>query len=403
MPRIASGDKTGGGFTGTVQVVADRIADEILQATEWRPEAVRVVFAQKDNPKKEFSWAVDIEDPDLRPFTSNKPQGEDALRKELKGRLDTRPRWAFVKNNFVNQFEAGVGVHTGYLDDFFQYTNAKGDKRCIVRVRSKEGYTSTINCPWPDIECRVGETPEDDWIGPEKELNAGKGPFPYLIKLGLDWQRWTNVDLEEAAALWPGHYNKDMVSVDSYFQDVDNLSPEILAAVRKHGLKPVQWEVVPDDDYTLSLTKDGMFFALTPIVIEGSPEDTAYQTERAVFYEMWDNLTKVIHGDDARFATVAGKPTPEGTHVIKSLIVPTVRQKPEIVKYFVDGEPKARFPIEREDWRTNGLVILDLMAERVMKDDPAALCEDHATFQDWLKENVPELEDDLTVDEGVEF
>jgi len=403
MPRIASGDKSGGGFTGTVQVIADRIADEILQATEWRPEAVRVVFAQKDNPKKEFSWAVDIENPDLRPFTSNKPQGEAALRKELKGRLDTLPRWAFIKNNFINQFEAPIGIHTGYLDDFFQYTNAQGTQRCIIRIRNKEGYTSTINCPWPKIECRVGDTPEEDWLGPEKELNAGKGPFPYLIKLGLNWKQWTDVDLEQAAALWPKHYDKDMLPVEPYFQDTENLTPEILAAVHKHGLKPVQWEVVPDDDYTLSLTKDGMFYALTPIIIEGSPEDKAYQDERVVFYEMWDNLTKVIHGADARFATLAGKATPEGAQVIRGLIVPVIHQKPDIVKLFVDGEPKARLPVEHDDWRTNGLVFLDLMAERLMQADAAALCDDPAALLEWVAANMPEMADDLTIDEGEEF
>ena len=61
---------------------------------------------------------------------------------------------------------------------------------------------------------------------------------------------------------------------------------------------------------------------------------------------------------------------------------------------------------EHEDWRTNGLVLLDLMAERLMQlEDPASLCDpnDSAPLLDWAAENMPELEDDLTVDEGVEF
>ena len=121
---------------------------------------------------------------------------------------------------------------------------------------------------------------------------------------------------------------------------------------------------------------------------------------------MWDNLTKAIRGEKASFAFGTGKPTDDGAKVIRGFIVPAVRQKPEIVKFFVEGEPKAQFPIEREHWRTNGLVFLDLMAERLIKTESLSLCDpdDQAPFLDWLADHMAkELKDDMSVDEGEVF
>ena len=408
MSRVSAGTEDQiKGTSGKLEVVADRLADDILEAQEWRPEALRVVFKIHGSPKEEVSWAIPIESPNLFPYTSNVPQGEAALRKTINGMLDTRPRWANVYNGFINQWLAPPGTHIGKLDNIRGGVSADtGKVWSFIRLKTREGFTASFPAGWPEkLEKKVGDTPREDWIGPEPEFNSGKSPFLYLCQLGLDWERWTKVDLEEAPALFNGHYDSDGRQVAPYFENIEDWSLELMAACKLHGLKSVQFKTDVHPKHGLGIVKPQgkYFFALTPVIIEGSPEDKAYQDERVVFYEMWDNLTKVVKGDKARFATVAGKPTPEGAEIVRGLIVPAVRLQPEIVKYFVDGEPKARFPVEHEDWRTNGLVVLDLMAERLMKTDVAALCGDVDAFTAWLAENVPELADDLTVDEAEEF
>jgi len=413
MPRIESG--TGDqikGVSGKMQVIPDRVVEEILQATEWRPEAVRVVFTLKDNPTKEVSWAVPIEEPDLRPFSSQVPQGEPALRRELQGKLDTSPRWANLRNNFIDCFLAPPGTHIGTLHDFSLYTKkSTGELRCWIHLITREGLWTSFTTPWNAIECRVGQTAAEDWLGPEKELNSGKGPFPYLIKCGLDWKRWTEVELEQAPALFPKHYDSDMIPVEPYFHNIEDLTPEILAATRRHGLKPVQWEVVPDDEWVLTITKDGFFYALTPIVIEGSPEDKAFQDTKTVFLELWENFSRVLlDKPDLPFLIEEGeddgKPTEDVKPVIRGVLVPLIRAYPDTVKLFQGGVPRARFPIKHEDWRTNGLAVLSFVAERLMKEQELfqiVNLDDPATLLEWAAANVPELADDMSVDEGEEF
>ena len=410
MPRVASGTKDQmSGTTGKLQVIADRVSDKLLDATEWRPEAIRVVLTLQTDPEKEVSWAVPIESPDLRPYSTLVPQGEPALRRALNGALDTRPRWVDVYNNFVNHFLAPPGEHIGTLDDFHQFTRkSDGALRCSFRLVTKEGLVSQFTTPWPAIECRKGETPEGDWMGPEKELNEGTGPFPYLCTLGLDWKRWTDVELEQAVALFDGHFAENMDPIKSYFQDIDDLTPEIFAAVKRHGLKPVQWEVVPHDTFTLSITRGQFFFELTPVVVEG---DESFQAVKIVFLELWENFSRVLlekpklefliqEGEDE------GKPTEDAKTVIRGVLVPLIRAYPDTVKLFRDGVPKAGFPVKREDWRTNGLAVLSFVAERLMAEQELfqiVNLDDPASLLAWCEENVKELRDDMSVDEGEEF
>ena len=412
MSRVSAGTEDQiKGTSGKLEVIADRLTDEILEAQEWRPEALRVVFKVKGGTQ-EVSWAIPIEKPDLRPYSTKRPPSEAVLRREITGMLDTAPRWANVYNGFINRWLAPPGTHIGKLDDIRHgVSKDTGKVWSFIRLRTKEGLTATFPAGWPEnLQKKVGDKPREDWIGPRDELNNGKSPFYYLVQLGLDWDRWTDVELEEAEALFPGHHNADMVSIDPYFQDIDDWSLELLAACKRHGLMPVQFKTEIHPKHGLSIVKGNIWFTLTPVVVEGSPEDAAYQAERAKFYEVWDITTKIIHGDDARFATLAEEPTtPEGARIVMGLIKPAILQKPEIVKLFVDGEPKAKFPVEREHWRTNGLVFLDLMAERLAgleQETLSTLCnpENTAPFLEWLAENMAkELEDDLTVDEGVEF
>jgi len=411
MSRVSAGTEDEiRGLSDKAEVIADRLADKILEAQEWRPEALRVIFKVKNDPKEEVSWTIPIESPNLFPYTSNVPQGEPALRRAIEGMLDTRPRWANIYNGFIDEWLAPPGTHTGKLDDIRHGVTADTGKIwSFIRLKTREGLTSTFPAGWPEkLQKKVGDTPREDWIGPKEEFSSGRSPFHYLCQLGLDWDRWTGIELEEAPALFNGHYDQDARQIAPYFEDIDDWSAELMAACKRHGLSSVQFktDIHPKHGLSVVKPKGKYFFALTPVIVEGSPEDQAYQDERAMFYKTWGKLTEIVHGEDARFAFGTGKPTEDGANVVRGFIVPAVRQKPEIVKYFVEGEPKAKFPIEREHWRTNGLVFLDLMAERLMKLDSLPPCDpdDTGPFLDWLGGNMTkELKDDMTVDEGEEF
>ena len=83
------------------------------------------------------------------------------------------------------------------------------------------------------------------------------------------------------------------------------------------------------------------------------------------------------------------------------------------MKLFRDGVPTVSIPVKREDWRTNGLAVLGFVAERLMGEDELfdIVDFDHVSgafgnttaLLAWAAENVPELADDMTVDEGEEF
>ena len=144
---------------------------------------------------------------------------------------------------------------------------------------------------------------------------------------------------------------------------------------------------------------------MTPVIIEGSEEDKAFREEKESTLELWDNLTKVLLEDDeARFVAATGKPTKQGARIVKGVMVPLVREYPELVVKRVKGKPVASFPIKREDWRTNGLVVLGWTAERLLGLDyeeiaKVADLEDPEPLLEWAKEHVPELADDHTTDE----
>ena len=411
MSRVAAGTEDQiKGTSGKLEVIADRLTGEILEAQEWRPEALRVVFKIKGDPKQEVSWAIPIEAPNLFPYTSQVPQGEAALRKAIEGMIDTRPRWANVYNGFINQWLASPGTHIGTLDNIRGGVSADtGKVWSFIRLKTREGLTASFPAGWPEkLVKKVGATPREDWIGPEEEFNSGKSPFHYLCQLGLDWERWTKVDLEEAPALFNGHYDSDGRQLKPYFEDIDDWSLELMKACKDHGLASVQFKTDVHPKHGLGVVKPQgqFFFALTPV--EGSPEDKAFSDEREVFLELWDNLTKVIlQKPEVRLIAGTGKPTEHGKLVIKGVMVPIVRAYPQIVKLVKDDVPTVSFnPVSRENWRTNGLAVLGFVAERLMKEQDLfeiVNLKDPTTLLAWAAENVPELADDLSVEEGEEF
>jgi hypothetical protein len=372
------------------------------------------VFKAKADPQRELSWAVPISAPDLRPYSNSKPQGEAALRKQIQQMLDGEPRWVETYGNFIRHFMPPPGgTYTGYLDEIRHGVSADTGKLwSFIRLVTVDNLKVDFPAGWPKgLEKRVGKTPREDWIGPKGEFNSGKSPFYYLCQLGLDWDRWTNVELEEAEALFPGHYDSDLKPIEPYFEDVDNWAAELFDACKRHGLKPVQFSTHIHPKHGLSVVKPKgkFFFQLTPIIIEGSQEDRDFQKEKDVFLDRYEKLTQAVLDDyDARFVAGTGKPTKDkGSEIVKGIIVPVVRAYPSLVRKRNDkGDPVASFPVRFEDWRTNGLAVLGFLAERLLQDEDLLEIvdlKDPGKLLAWAKENVTELEDDMTVDEAEDY
>ena len=162
------------------------------------------------------------------------------------------------------------------------------------------------------------------------------------------------------------------------------------------------------------ITRGQFFFELTPVIVEESQEDKAFQGARDVFLELWENFSRVLLDKPTLlFSAEDGKSTEEVKPIIKGVMVPIVREYPALVKLFRDGVPTISIPVKREDWRTNGLAVLSFIPERLMKEKEmfdivdfnyeTGIFGDPTALLAWAAENVPELQDDMTVDEGEEF
>jgi hypothetical protein len=403
--RIESGtEKDIKGISGKLEVIPDRLTDEVLKATEWRPDSVRVVFKVKNDPNdKEVSWAIPIESPDLRPFTRKVPKGEKALRKEIEGMLTTEPTWANVYNNFIQRWLCPPGKHLGRLNDIRQTVSREGVTRWFIQLVTEDNQTTEFPAKWHGVEMEVGEMPDQDWAGPKELLNSGKSPFYYLCQLGLEWDRWIQ-ELENAEALFPGHYDSDGRQIAPYFEDMDDWTLTMLKAVQRHGLAQVKWETERHPQYVLSMVKGNIWFELEPLLAKGTPEEQAFRDEKEVFLELWENLSRVIlEKDDVRFVAGVGIITEDAKPIVKGILVPIVRAYPGLVKqHREDGIPMVTFPIERDNWFTNSLAVLGFLAERLMKVDDVfevVNLTDPKTLLAWAEENVSELKDDMSVDE----
>jgi len=417
MPIVDAGTGGGGGTSGKLWVRPKEIATKIIKAKDNRPAAVRVVFTV-EGKEDTVSLAVPIGNPEQAAkmvgtlMEGDPPSGEADLRVWLAAGLNADKKMlANVSNNFIRAFIAPPGEYIGKLHRLRQHAKKDGTKRIWFTLQNREGLTTDFSAPWPMISCVKGNTPDTDSIGPEDQLNDGKGPFKYLCMFGLDWNRF-KAELQAAPALWGGHIDIDAGPIKSYFANIDDLTPELFNATVEHGLKWVKWVVVDDPKWGPQIPRGDFFFNITPVEIiheDGTvdPMEQEFQRELAVFNELWDNLIKAVYQNENLRFLAGGKPTtPHGDDLVKALIVPIVTENPGAVKItHSDGKPKLTFPIRSAKWRLNGLVLLDRFAEALFKLSPEEMFElvnisqpDTDKIVAWAKEHVPELADDLTVD-----
>jgi len=422
MPIIDAGTGGGSGTSGKLWVRPKEIATKIIEAKDNWPAAVRIVFSVEGKDET-VSLSIPISKPELAAektaglIDGKPPSGETELRAWLKTNLiaDKKMLADTGRGGFIYHFVAPPGEYIGKLHRLSKFNRkSDGAPRAKFTLKTREGLISTFTTPWPNINCVKGDTPDTDSIGPDTEFNDGQGPYKYLCMLGLSWKQFL-AELRTAPALWDGHIDIDAGPIKSYFADIDDITPELFAAAVEHGLEWVKWtvELSANPEYVVGIKRGKYFFDLKPVEIvheDGTvdPLEQEFQRELAVFNELWDNLIKAVYQNENLRFLAGGKPTtPHGDDLVKALIVPIVTENPGAVKItHPDGRPKLTFPIRSAKWRLNGLVLLDRFAEALFKLSPEEMFELVNISQPntdkviaWAKEHVPELADDLTVDE----
>jgi len=140
------------------------------------------------------------------------------------------------------------------------------------------------------------------------------------------------------------------------------------------------------------------------IQVEGTasgvdPDVEEFKKEAARFMEDYDRLTQALFSKEDVRLMLGGKFTPEGRDVALNVIRPVVRAHPGTVKKLKDdGTPVIRIPPTPDTWRTDGLVCLGFVAERLIAAGTETLFglvnfsqPDHGRLLAWTAENVPEL------------
>ena len=411
MPKVDAGTgERGERESATLVVNIKEIAGEIIAATEDRAAGLKVVFTSKTGSEVSYSVPLNDEAVDrVKPFTNGKPTEftESALREFIAANAKPNDLTVKVWGTWIQGFMPPVGFHIGIMSDA-RYNI--GGQKVWFTLETREGFSIDFpSAPLKGLETRMGNTPEMDYIGPQKAFNPGGGPFYYFVKLGLDWPKFLN-ELENCEALWPGH------GVDSYFGDIVDIFPEVLDATRRHGLKPVRFEVHEHPQYGISVRRGDFFFELTEVVIEGGamdPRAVEFAKEAEIFLDTWNLLTQVLlKREDVRFM-VGGKLTQEGQTIALNVLKPVVMKYPQVVKELkANGEPNiVLHPLtwERGAWTLDGLVCINLLGQRLTglteeEQFQVVNLTDPTPLLAWVAKNVKELSGAMDPEtEGVEL
>jgi len=397
----------GGSYTehkGNYQVTYKGIADEVMRPkspdSPFR-DSLRVIF-DIDGDTDTVSLSVTLEDPapDLLGFVDNPeaaPVGEQALRKFIDDNIIRDPIMVYV-SGFIQSRIAEAGEHTFIkIIHIYQYTNKRGDPKLGMIATTRDGLTTSWNCPEPKLTKRVGDKgPEGDYIGP---LSPDVYAFVYLQEFGLDWDRMGDEDLKNAVAYWPGHYDAEGVPIDPLFPSVENPWPGFLDITARHGWQPVKMTIVDHPTYGLGPKR----IAKGLVKMGEADDDSEFNEELEVFKTLWDTLVGVLFNDE-HGRLMAGKTlTQDGKAVALHVLKPLITTWPDAVKqYKADGTPAIRLPPTPESWTLNGLVCANFSAERLLKLDETKRFEvvnlnppKDAKLEDleivkWAKEAVPE-------------
>jgi len=382
-----------GGITGKFYVCPSSVTDEIQKWQDGTPY-IRVIFDVYEMDKQ-VSMSVPLDNalPILRPFMPKikvVPDTELELKDFIANNIGMELWLAYVKNGWIKSVLAEKGTRLGYFQDMWLTTGKDGVPRTMIVLEERGTFlTSAISTPWYDATYIKGATPTGDKM---EGLNNKAGPWPYLKKLGLDIEK-LGEEMDAAEALWPGHIDLDRGSIPSFFSNVENIVPDIVAAVYRHGRKLVQWEVHDDPEYGASVVKDGIWFDLQPVVMADSGE---FDAEKVRALENWDNLTRAVLNKDVGFMRGSSL-TDDGRYMVKHFLVPLVQAHPAIVTGVKpDGSPAVMFPITQEDWTLDGLVALNMAVEEMFKKgveftDLTGVFDsnDSSKLVQWVRDNVP--------------
>jgi hypothetical protein len=374
-----------------------------VQGRDGKPDQVKLILASAQGA--EYFYGVTIGDyagESLKPLipTAQGAMSEAAIRAALVN-VGTTKRWAKTYGSWVQDFLAGPGEHFATLHNLRQYKGAEATKWWLT-LKTREGLiVPDFPAPLGAVQCIKGDTPDKDWLGPKEVLHYGRGPFYYLVKLGLDWE-WFKKQVATCPAIWPGRWDEHDVPIDPLFSDIEDMTPEFLAWTWRTP-KVVKVSVVVDPKYGLGVKRGKTFFELAEVVIEGAAS-AEFEREKSLFYDAMDKLTATVLQKDTRFMA-GSETTPDGKAVIRGVLVPIIKAHPALVKTVKDdGSPAIKFPVTQEGWSLNGLAAVTLAVERLLKLDPEALflnvsLTDPAPLLAWCNAHAPELAADMTVDE----
>jgi hypothetical protein len=406
MPKASAGTEGGvKGPSGHLRVKFKEIAAKTVAADEekGRPESLRIVFTTGKSTVSKFVPITPAATKSLDGFVpGDAPTTEEALRKHIEQHVIRDEVWADVYGSVRNRL-APPGEHLFKLADLRTYTNRQGDRRCRFWAKTDDGLYCTWTAPWPDIKHRVGEDPDDDWIGDEAEFNPNKGVFQYLRAMGLDWNRFVDKDIVEAEALWnrtPG-FGED---VEALLGDPKDFAAGLVAAVARHGPQYVEMEIEHDDQWGLGPTRGGtisMVQMKQVKVVEGVDPDAAeFQKTREWAEELLTNLTKLVTGNDDALFSIGDNFTPEGRIVAKAVLVPVVKEWPKAV-VLQDGDERPMVRVLKPGfWHIDGAASVGFLAQSLAvahateKTDVTALPNVGAEhIVEWARENVPQFDD----------
>lgn len=406
MPVNIGKENEGGtfeGLTGNFTAKPTEVADKKIEGREGRPDSLRVVFEVEGQDDK-LSLFVPLHESAvdrLRPFihdADNVPTDEAGLRSYLASNLPGDTFLVYASNGSIRGTTAPAGKHRIRLTGLHKFTRrTDGQERVRFFAETKTFETVTFTVKYPDLVCKVGQKPEQDDIGPAKELSPNKYLFEYLIAFGLDWQQFG----QEITDAYQNGNLFTRLGLDGpepgYFSEPDDITEELFQATKRHG--PNRWcevEIVDNKQYGLGPRRgEWSHIELTPIIVEGASDNAEFNREKLVFLEMWENLTKIVLGKDAARFMVGSALTDDGRTIAKGILVPLLYRWPEgMLTKKSDGTPAIHLPPTPETWNINAVACANLTAEKLMALDEEArfrvanLTDQGASIIAWAEENL---------------
>ncbi len=386
-------DSGGSRFTG-VTIIKPAEVGETQPGKEGLPDAIKVMFDAENGEQVCLfvpigPQAAFVLLPFLKDTAYQAPTTEKELRKFLTDHFPEGEFLVYVQNGSVRSVIAKPGKHLARLHRLFVYRTERGDTRVRIVLRNKEHEEISWTVPWSDAVTLNMDSGDVTII-------ASRHLFQYLDLLGLDLDRFgQEVEQAEAEGRLVSCYDTAGEPVVGLFEDdsPQSLVRALQDAVLRHGPTWVQVEVVDNPTWGPGPrgvgTKDGV--KLVQVIEQ---EDAVFQRELAVFHELWDALTKLLKGGNARLA-VGNSLTAEGREVVKGVAKPILLAYPHLLV----RPGTVVWPFSPDNIHLEGLAALDLLAQRLLNHGVEKVnLDDPAWLLNWAKEAVPELAQEKIVE-----